>query len=117
VVERLRRAGTGGALVAVLGALDADEAEALARLRSGGTACIAVLVDTDSWLPGSAATRAKATARHEQTAVLLRSAGWRVLPVVHGTLLASVWPLAAGRGGVVRAPAPTSTRVTAGARR
>jgi uncharacterized protein (DUF58 family) len=110
-VQRLRRAGGGGAVVAFLAALDPQEAEQLARLRSGAVACVAVLMDSDSWVTTSPAARAKATARHEKTAALLRGAGWRVLPVSHGTTLASVWPLAAGRGAAARtsvSPAPVA---------
>ena len=35
--------------------------------------------------------------QHERVVALLTGAGWRVLPVTHGTTLASVWPLAGGR--------------------
>jgi uncharacterized protein (DUF58 family) len=119
-VQRLRRDSAGGAVVAVLGALDPDEAQQLARLRSGSMACVAVLVDTDSWVSISAGPRARAAARHEQSAVLLRAAGWRVLPVTHGTTLASVWPLAGGRAAAHRPaaapPPPVSMRSAAGRR-
>ena len=50
-VEVLRSGGLGGVLVAVLGALDVDEAERLARLRTGSAVCVAVVLDTDSWAP------------------------------------------------------------------
>ncbi len=96
-VERLRRGGLGGVLVAVLGALDLDDAEQLARLRTGSTVCVGVVVDADSWAPVSPRTRAAALEQHEQAVALLQAAGWRVLPVSHGTTLASVWPLAGGR--------------------
>jgi uncharacterized protein (DUF58 family) len=107
-VERLRRAGTGGVLVAVLGAVDPAEAQALARLRAGSVGCVAVLVDTDSWTRSSPAARDRAVQRDEQSAAVLRGAGWRVLPVSHGTTLASVWPLAGGRGAVPRPAAATA---------
>jgi hypothetical protein len=93
-VEALRRTGLDGLLVAVLGALDPDDAEQLARLRHGGATCVAVLLDTPTWA-GSAGTTAHRSASHA-----LQRAGWRVLDVRHGTTLASVWPQAARRGQV-----------------
>ena len=105
---RLRRVGVDGALVAVLGMLDVDQAERLARLRTGSATCIAVLLDADSWAPVS--PRAAATARTQQdaAAALLAATGWRVLRVAHGTTLASVWPLASGRGAGASARAPSA---------
>ena len=91
------RTGFGGVLVAVLGGLDVEDAERLARLRIGAGTCIAVLLDTDSWAPVSPKARQSALAAQDRVASLLGSAGWRVLPIAHGTTLASVWPLARGR--------------------
>src|SRR5690348_8204542 len=87
-VEQLRRTGVEGLLVAVLGAMEADEAERLARLRHGSGACVAVLLDTPTWVRQKRST-------HQAVSGLLASAGWRVLSVQHGTTLASVWPNAA----------------------
>ena len=95
-VEVLRSGGLGGVLVTVLGALDVDEAERLARLRTGSAVCVAVVLDTDSWAPLSPRARAAAVATHDDVCHLLAAAGWRVLPVAHGTALAHVWPLAGG---------------------
>jgi uncharacterized protein (DUF58 family) len=91
----LRRGGIDGVLVAVLGALDADDAERLARLRHGSSACVAVLLDTSTWISGGT----RAAAAYDARADLLASTGWRVLRVAHGTTLASVWPLAGSRTG------------------
>ena len=99
-VDRLRRGGIGGVLIAVLGALDLEDAQALARLRTGAMVCVAVVQDADSWAPVSPRTREAARREHEQVVTLLKGAGWRVLPVTHGTTLASVWPLAGGRMSV-----------------
>ena len=96
-VEVLRGGGLGGVLVAVLGAMDLEQAERLARLRTGSAVCVAVLLDTDSWAPLSPRARETAVAAHERVRTLLTGAGWRVLPVAHGTALASVWRLAGGR--------------------
>jgi uncharacterized protein (DUF58 family) len=92
-VDQLRRTGVEGLLIAVLGNLEADDAEQLARLRHGGGTCVAVLVDTPTW------TGSPATSAHAAAITLLARAGWRVLSVKHGTTLASVWPEAASRSG------------------
>ncbi|HUR13170.1 MAG TPA: DUF58 domain-containing protein [Mycobacteriales bacterium] len=85
-IDQLRRTGVEGVLVAVLGALEADDVEQLARLRNGTAACVAVLVDTPTWA-GS-----RGTPTHDAAVSLLRRSGWRVLEVAHGTTLATVWP-------------------------
>ncbi|HVM27021.1 MAG TPA: DUF58 domain-containing protein [Mycobacteriales bacterium] len=114
LAERLRRTG-GGVLVAVLGDLDPAQAERLARGRSspGG---VVVLVDTESWSSRSASARSAAADRHAASAAVLTGAGWRVLPVQHGTTLPSVWPLAARRGGGRPAVGFRPSIVPAGAR-
>jgi uncharacterized protein (DUF58 family) len=96
-VEQLRRSGLGGVLIAVLGAVDLQDAEALARLRTGSAVCVAVLVDADSWAPTSPRGRAASAQQHEAVDTLLTAAGWRVVPVSSGTALADRWPLAGGR--------------------
>ncbi|MCW2714279.1 MAG: hypothetical protein JWN88_1326 [Frankiales bacterium] len=95
--ERLRRDGLGGVLLAVLGALDVEQAERLARMRTGSRVCVAVTMDTDSWAPGGSRTRADALQRQARVEALLAAAGWRVVPATHGTSLPAVWPLARGR--------------------
>ena len=109
--ERLRRGG-GGVVVAVLGDLETSSAERLARARSSASGSIAVLLDTDSWTGRSATARAAARQRYEASAAVLSGAGWRVLPVSHGTTLASVWPLASRRGSSSPLPhvVPTGDR-------
>ena len=91
------RSGIDGIMIAVLGALDADDAEKIARLRVGAGTCIAVVMDVDSWAPVSARQKSAAKAEAERTGALLSAAGWRVLPVSYGVTLASVWPLAGTR--------------------
>jgi len=93
--DQLRRGGIDGVLVAVVGQITADDAERLARLRHGAAACIAVLVDTETWAPSGPRRREEARAAYDRTVALLGAAGWRVLTVRHGTTLATVWPLAA----------------------
>jgi uncharacterized protein (DUF58 family) len=93
VGDLLRRTGTDGLLVAVLGSVDSLDAERLARLRRGGGRCVAILLDTATWVSDHAGGP-----RYREAATLLRRNGWRVLEVAHGTTLASVWPLAAPHG-------------------
>lgn len=96
--DRLRRGGVDGVLVAVLGSLNPGDAEGLARLRNGSSACVAVLLDADSWAVGSQKARERALEAYDAAVALLTAAGWRVLRVTQGETLASVWPQARGRG-------------------
>ena len=91
---RRLRTSVDGVLVAVLGALDLEDADRLARLRVGTGTCVAVLLDTDSWAPGGSGPRSAAATRVAQ---LLTGAGWRVLPVAHGVPLSAVWEQAGMR--------------------
>jgi hypothetical protein len=94
------RSGVDGVLVAVLGAVDSQDGERLARLRVGNGTCIAVVMDVETWAPLSARRTAP-----DRTSPLLAAAGWRVLPVSYGTTLASVWPLAGTRSYSSEMPA------------
>ncbi|GAA2579471.1 DUF58 domain-containing protein [Actinomadura fulvescens] len=69
-----------GLIVAVFGALDAEEARSVAAVRRGTATCVAILVGDD--------TAAKPATR------LLRAAGWRVVVVRSATDLAGAWALA-----------------------
>ena len=111
--ERVRRAGLGGVLIAVVGALDVPQAERLARLRTGSQVGVAVLLDTGDWAPASARSRAEATGAHARVGALLTAAGWRVVPATAGTTLPDVWPQAGARTGRPAAPA-VGTPVGAG---
>ena len=99
VTERLRRGGVDGVLVAVVGALAAEDAERLSRLRHGTGTCVVVLLDTETWSPTGPRGRQVAAAAYEASAALLASTGWRVLRIEQGTTLPAVWPLAGSRGG------------------
>ena len=105
-VERLRRGGVHGVLVAVLGLLRPDDAERLARLRNGAGTCVAVLIDCPTWAAGIRSMSGSGSADpldpYAASVHLLTAAGWRVLRVSHGATLASVWPLAAGRASLPR---------------
>ena len=95
VVERLR-GGSDGAVIAVLGLLDAPDAERLARLRAGAGTCVAVLLDVAGW--GASGVRDRRASG--PAGALLAAAGWRVLQVPYGTPLATVWTGAGIRAGV-----------------
>ena len=97
--EHLRQHGIGGVLVAVVGALSADDTERLARLRHGTGTCVAVMIETETWAPRSARGREAAASSYQASAALLTSSGWRVLRISHGTSLAQVWPLAGTHTG------------------
>ncbi|MFF3664754.1 DUF58 domain-containing protein [Microtetraspora malaysiensis] len=87
-VGALRQGSGEGLIVAVLGALDAGEAQALARLRHSGVTGVAVMLDVTTW--DSAPDESFEAARS-----VLSRAGWRVLRLPSGTSLADIWPEAA----------------------
>jgi uncharacterized protein (DUF58 family) len=96
----VRRQGTEGLLVAVVGALSADDAESLARMRSGGASVgIALVMDTDTWITQSPEAAVASAAAHSKTCQLLSHSGWRTIEVRRGDLIAQLWPKA-GRGSV-----------------
>ncbi|HEX3706104.1 MAG TPA: DUF58 domain-containing protein [Mycobacteriales bacterium] len=87
-VDATRRAGGHGLIVAVVGALRADDAERLARLRATDRSTgVVLMLDTDTW------TAAPVTAAAERAQVigLLTTAGWRVVEVRRGDSVAQVW--------------------------
>ena len=108
-VRRLRQ-GIDGVLVAVLGTCEPGVAERLARLRSGSTACTALLLDTPTWVPAGAHGRLPRNEAAGAAAGLLR-AGWRVLPAREGDALTSIW--APGGPASRAAPSPVLSEVPA----
>jgi hypothetical protein len=89
----------------VLGLLTPGEARLLAALRTSGTTCVALFMDTNTWLNLPAATREAAEREHATSALALLQSGWRVLRVKHGDQLPTLWPQAAKgqQGFAVRA--------------
>ena len=79
----------------MFGLLTPAEAELLAGLRSTGTTCVALLIDTTTWLNLPTAARAEADPAHEAAALALLRGGWRVVGVEHGAELRRA--VAAGR--------------------
>lgn len=95
LVERIRRRGDGGLVIAVLGGLSLGEAESLGALRISGTTCIALLIDPATWLNLADDVRAQTNSDHEAAALTLLRTGWRIISVEHGANLAALWPQAA----------------------
>ncbi|MEV0584820.1 DUF58 domain-containing protein [Nonomuraea sp. NPDC050310] len=93
-VNALRQGGGDGLIVAVLGALEVEEARELAKLRHGGVTGVAVLLDVDSW-----DVREYGSADQYQTAQgILAGFGWRIVRLPAGASIATVWPDAANKG-------------------
>ncbi|MQA05968.1 MAG: DUF58 domain-containing protein [Streptosporangiales bacterium] len=90
-------------LVAILGTLDDRDLDEVTGLRHGRGTGVAVLVDSASW--ASTRVHSAEVDGYERTVDRLQAAGWRVVPVRHGTSLAKVWRLA---GGGPATPAATS---------
>ncbi len=86
-----------GLVVAVFGALSAEEARSVAAARRGTGTCVAVLV---GGAPAGAAPAEDAAggAGRRPAAGVLRAAGWRVLAVRSAADLARAWTTA-GKAG------------------
>ena len=87
------RHGSDGLIVMVLGAITLDDADQLARARHGMGTTIAVTLDTASW--GDAPRRRNTAGAWD----LLRAAGWAVVPLGRGELLADTWSHLGFAGG------------------
>lgn len=90
-----RSSGGGGLVVAVLGALSAEDAEGLARVRQGASTAIAVLLDTAAWGGAAARGQSATAADSDPAARLLQTGGWRVLRATPRQPLAEIWREAA----------------------
>ncbi len=99
-VDHLRR-GIDGVLLAVLASCTPAAAERVARLRSGPSACTAVLLDTPTWVPPDAHGRRPRPEGPDPAPTLLAT-GWKVLRAEHGTQLAELWRQAGGRSAPAR---------------
>ncbi|MDG4765318.1 DUF58 domain-containing protein [Solwaraspora sp. WMMD406] len=92
LVEQVRRRSDNSVIVALLGALTVAEAELLAGLRGNRTTCVAVLIDSSTWMNLTPAERVEADRAHSAAALSLQESGWRVVGVGHGDQLPSLWP-------------------------
>jgi uncharacterized protein (DUF58 family) len=95
LVERVRRRADCGLVIGLFGLLSPAESELLAGLRSSGTTCVTLFVDSTTWVNLPSAARAESEHRHEAAALGLLRTGWRVVPVGHGARLPALWPQAA----------------------
>jgi uncharacterized protein (DUF58 family) len=105
LVERVRHRTDGGLIIGVFGMITPNEAELLTALRTSGATCLALLIDSTTWLNLPTAAREEADQAHGVAALALLRSGWRVVGVPHGAKLAALWPEAArgSRGFAYRA--------------
>ncbi|WP_169944821.1 DUF58 domain-containing protein [Microbispora sp. H11081] len=98
-IGALRQGGGDGLIIAVLGALDPEEARTLARLRHPGVTAVAVLLDLASWdqASGNASWDGVAAENARTARSVLAGGGWRVLDLPAGASLAGVWPEAGSK--------------------
>jgi uncharacterized protein (DUF58 family) len=97
-ITSIRRGGGEEMLVAIIGPLNSDDAQTLARAAHGGPSVgVAVVLDTASWTALAPRAAEAAHLAHRQTCEVLAAAGWRVLPARAGASIAELWP-AAGSG-------------------
>jgi uncharacterized protein (DUF58 family) len=97
LVERVRRRTDGGLIIGVFGLLTPAEAELLTALRGSNTTCVALFIDTTTWLTLPTAAREEADQMHGLAALAMLRSGWRVVDVPHGAKLAALWPQLASR--------------------
>jgi hypothetical protein len=95
LVEHVRTRSDGGLIIAMFGLLTPVEAELIAGLRANGSMCVALLVDSTTWLNLPTEARQAADKAHSLAALELLRSGWRVVEVPHGAKLAALWPQAA----------------------
>ena len=84
-----RASQRGGLLVAIVGRLDDQTTEELARLRRQGTSCVALVLDTPTFGPGPVS--ASYGAEHDRAATILRQAGWAVAGARSGDSVPQAW--------------------------
>jgi uncharacterized protein (DUF58 family) len=95
LIDRVRHRTDGGLIIGVFGLLTPAEAELLAALRTNGATCVALLIDSTTWLNLPTTAREEADHAHGVAALALLRSGWRVVGVPHGAKLGALWPEAA----------------------
>jgi len=95
LVDRVKHRTDGGLIIGVFGLITPAEAELLASLRTNGATCLALLIDSTTWLNLPTMAREEADRAHGVAALALLRSGWRVVGVPHGAKLAALWPEAA----------------------
>ncbi len=117
LVERIKRGDRGGLVIGVFGMMSVQEAARLATLRTSGTTCIAVLVDSSTWMSLPESARHEADEAFNDTVLTLMRGGWRVLQIRHNEPLEHQWhSLAHGSQGFSRRAALAET-ISGGPRR
>lgn len=109
-LSTIRRGGGEGLVIALLGRLTDVDVDALARFRHHAAACVAILLDTNTWT-STPEPETQRTQAH--TCALLAAAGWRVVSADARTDLRSVWKGAAASSPSaisVNAPTPAAKR-------
>jgi uncharacterized protein (DUF58 family) len=89
------RRGRDSLLVAVLGALDLDQAGDLLRLHHAPGTAVAVVLDVATWTGPSPRVRGGAADGYTAGTTLLSRAGWRIVAASAGDDIAALWPRAA----------------------
>jgi uncharacterized protein (DUF58 family) len=113
LVDRARRRTDGGLIIGVFGLLTPAEAELLAGLRAANATCVALLIDSTTWLNLPTTAREEADHAHGTAALALMRSGWRVVGVSHGDKLPALWPqLARGSQGFAWRAAMAETVTT-----
>lgn len=97
----------GQELIAVLGTVSTEAVHELTQYRPRGIRSLAVLLDTPTWSAGVTAPEQRAAAT-EDSAALLRAAGWGVIIAGPGSPMPQVWAdlcrSAARRGTLIGGP-------------
>ncbi|GII02422.1 DUF58 domain-containing protein [Planobispora takensis] len=93
-ISALRQGGGDGLIVAVLGGVTVEEAQALARLRHGNVTGVAVMLDVAGWERPDLADNQD----YRAAQAVLAGAGWRIVRLPAGASIADAWPDAAQRG-------------------
>lgn len=92
-LEAVRRGGTEGLVVAIVGALTPEDAEELGRLRGGASSVgVALVLDSDTWVAAAGESAEASAAAHRRSCESLVGSGWRVLEVSRGDDLTQLWP-------------------------
>jgi uncharacterized protein (DUF58 family) len=90
-LDAVRRQGTEGLLVAIVGSLSPEEAENLARMRSDSSSLrMALVIDAESWGAAGPAAGSRDDS-YARSCRMLAQAGWRTIEVRRGDTLADLW--------------------------
>ena len=96
-IALLKRNGGDGVVVAVLGDINQETAQQLAHLGHDGMPGVIILIRTEEW--STATVRTSRGKERQQTASILRNAGWVVAEAGSGQTITDVWTVATGLAG------------------